>query len=219
VSQLKPPLAPSRQSVAVAQPRKISQWEAIFRVTIAVALLVSMGMAWWTLTRKLVPLQQQSQSLAATASHLSDEVEALQRKWRPDEVGKVRTQFKQLRSQLFANEDAMQEWVSRLTEASSLLTLDFRVDFGKPNVQVTNEVQVSVVPASVSVEVNPAPGGTESPYQRLLHFLQRLGAEGKRADLAELSVVGGTNSIAHALLIFNLWLGDDTLENKSASVP
>jgi hypothetical protein len=213
----KVPLSPGQRSVAVAQPRKLSQWEALFRITIAAALLASMGMAWWTLTRKLVPLQQQSQSLAATSSRLLDEVEVLQRKWSQSNVDEVRDHFTKLRSQLFANEEAMGEWVNRLIEASGDAKFDFHIEFGKPSVQLTNEVQVSVVPASVSVEINPMPGGTESPYQRLLRFGHELNAEGKRADLAELSVVGGTNSITRALLVFNLWAGDDTLENKSAS--
>jgi hypothetical protein len=218
MSQIKTPLSPGQRSVAVAQPRKISQWEAIFRVTIAAALLASMGMAWWTLTHKLVPLQQQSQALNANFSHLSAEVDALEIKWPNERVEPIRRQFKELRAQLFANEDAMEEWFDRLMQASGPLSLNLQVEFGKPSVQVTNEVQVTVVPASVSVEVRPSPGGTESPYQRLLHFGQLLSTEGKRADLAELSVVGGTNSITRALLVFNLWAGDDTLENKSASV-
>jgi hypothetical protein len=195
----------------------VSQWEAIFRVAIAAALLVSMGMAWWTLTRKLVPLQQESQSLVVTSSRLLDQVEALQRKWSQPKVEETRNHFKQLRTQLFANEEAMEEWVNRLAEASGPAKFDFHIEFGKPSVQLSNEVQVSVVPASVSVEVRPMPGGTESPYQRLLRFGQDLSAEGKRADLAELSVVGGTNSITRAVLVFNLWASDDTLENKSAS--
>jgi len=217
MSQIKMPISPGQRSFAVAQPRKISQWEALFRVTIAAALLASMGMAWWTLTRKLVPLQQQSQALNATFSRLSAEVDALEIKWPTTRVEPIRTQFKELRAQLFANEEAMEEWFDRLMQASGPLSLNLQVEFGKPSVQVTNEVQVLVVPASVSVEVRPTPGGTESPYQRLLHFGQQLSAEGKRADLAELSVFGGTNSITRALLVFNLWAGDDTLENKSAS--
>jgi hypothetical protein len=208
---------PGQQSVALSQPRKISQREALFRIAIVAALILSMGLAWWTLTRELAPLQKQSQDLTATASHLSDEVEALQRRWTQADVEQVRNKFKQLRTQLFADSAAMEEWIGRLDQAAGPLVLDLHVEFGKPSVQVTNEVQVSVVPATISIEVHPMPGGTESPYQRLLRFGQQLGTEGKRADLSELSVAGGTNSITRALLVFNLWAGDDTAENKTAS--
>jgi HAMP domain-containing protein len=219
MSLAKVPLSHPHRTVSVAQPRKISRWEALFRVGIAAALLISMGMAWWTLTRELVPLQRQSQALSLTMSRLNYEVDGLERKWGKDEVEQIRSGFKRLRSELFANEEAMGEWVNRLDEAAGPLTLYLNIELGKPSPQVTNEVQVSVVPASISIEVRPMPGATESPYQRLLRFGQQLGTEGKRADLSELRVIGGTSSITRALLVFNLWAGDDSLENKSASIP
>jgi hypothetical protein len=213
----KPPPLPGQRSVAVAQPRKVSRWELVFRVAIIGSLVISTGMAWWTLTRRLMPLQQQSQALGVTVSHLSDEVDALQRKWPPADVERIRNGYKELRTQLFADEGALQAWLARLDEAAGPLVLDLKVDFGKPTAQVTNDVHVSVMPASVAIEVHPMPGGTESPYQRLLRFGQQLGTEGKRADLAELKVLGGTSSITRALLVFNLWAGEETPENKSAS--
>ncbi len=217
MSLVKPPSLSGRSTIAVAQPRKISRWELAFRVAIIAVLVISMGMAWWTLTRQLVPLQQQSRALALTVSHLSDQVEALQRKLSGDNVEKVRNQYKELRTQLFADEEALDSWMRRLDEAAGPLVLDLKIDLGKSTAQVTNDVKIAVIPASVSVEVHPMPGATESPYQRLLRFGQQLAPEGKRADLAELSVIGGTNSITRALLVFNLWAGDETAENKTAS--
>jgi len=216
--QVRPSPSPGQRSVAHSQPRKISQWEALFRTAIAAALIVSMSLAWWTLTRKLVPLQQQSQALGATMSRLTEEIGVLQSKCSKEDVERIRTQYKQLRTQLFADQDAMEAWIKRLDESAGPLTLILHVEFGTPSVQLTNEMHVSVVPASVSIEVHPMAGATESPYQRLLRFGQQLSAEGKRADLAELSAEGGTASITRALLVFNLWAGDDTVETKTASV-
>src|SRR5690348_10281017 len=110
MSQAKALLPHAHKSVAVAQPRKISRGEAVFRVSIVAALLISMGLAWWTLTRKLVPLEQQSQALGVTLSRLSSEVEGLERKWSTEEVDKLRSQYKQIRTELFANEEAMGAW-------------------------------------------------------------------------------------------------------------
>lgn len=217
MSSPKPPPFPGKSTVSVAQPRKASRWEIVFRVVIVGALFVSIGLAWWTLTRQLMPLQQQSQSLSMTVSHAADEVDALQRKWSQSDVEQIRARYKELRTQLFADPEALHAWLARLDEAAGPLVLDLKVDLGKPTARVTSEVQVSVIPASVSVEVHPMPGGTESPYQRLLRFGQQLGIEGKRADLAELNVTGGTSSITRALLVFSLWIGDDTTENKTAS--
>ena len=213
----KPPLLPGQRSVAVAQPRKLNRWEILFRLSIAGSLCISMGLAWWTLTRQLTPLQKQSQSLSLTVSRVADDVDALQRKWSPADVEQIRTHYRELRTQLFADEESMQAWLARLDEAAGPLVLDLKVDFGKGTTQLTNDLKIAVVPARVSIEVHPMAGGTESPYQRLLRFGQQLGMEGKRADLAELSVAGGTSSITRALLVFNLWAGDDTVEGKSAS--
>jgi hypothetical protein len=40
----------------------------------------------------------------------------------------------------------------------------------------------------VTLEIRPAIGGTQTPFQRMLRLGQQLAAEGKRADLAELDV-------------------------------
>ena len=213
----KPPPLPGQRSVAVAAQRRLNAWEILFRVAIAAALIISISLAWWEFARQFLPLQQESQALGAAVSHLSDEVEVYQRKWASTEVQQIRTSYKELRTQLFADDAALQAWLGRMDEAAGPLVLDLKVDFGKTTAYVTNEVNVAVMPASVSIEVHPMPGGTESPYQRLLRFGQQISAEGKRADLAELRVSGGTNSITSAVLVFNLWVGDETTENKTAS--
>lgn len=217
MSPAKPPVLSGQRTVSVAQPRKVNRWEMVFRIAIAGALMISMGLAWWTLTRQLVPLQQQSRGMSMTVSRISDEIDALQRKWSQADAEQIRSRYKELRTQLFADEESMHAWLARLDEAAGPLVLDLKVDFGASTAQLTNDLKVAVIPARVSIEVHPMPGGTESPYQRLLRFGQQLGTEGKRADLAELSVVGGTSSITRALLVFNLWAGDDTVEIKSAS--
>ena len=212
------PRSAGQGSIAVAQPRKLNRSELVFRIAIVGALLISISLAWWTLTRQLVPLEQQSQSLGMAVSHLSDEVDAMQRKWSPAEADQIRASYKDLRRQLFADETALKDWYMRLYQAAGPLALGLTVDFGKSVPQaINNDVKVVMIPASVSIEVRPMRLVMDSPYQRLLRFGQQLAAEGKRADLAELTVSGSTNSIAHALLVFNLWAGEDAGEANSAS--
>jgi hypothetical protein len=43
----------------------------------------------------------------------------------------------------------------------------------------------------------------------MLRLGQQLGAEGKRADLSELTVNGGPLSITKGVLVFNLWAGEE----------
>ena len=97
----------------------------------------------------------------------------------------------------------------RLEEQAVPLALDINVDFGKSSKQTTEEEKLAVIPASVTLVVRPTVGGTQTPYQRMLRLGQQLGAEGKRADLAELTVNGGPLSITKGIMVFNLWAGED----------
>ena len=72
---------------------------------------------------------------------------------------------------------------------------------------VTNNEELSIILSSVALEVRLEPGGMEPPYQRLLRFSQQLVGDGKRADLAEMIVEGGPNSITRADMVFTLWAG------------
>ena len=62
----------------------------------------------------------------------------------------------------------------------------------------------------LSVEVQPLPAAqiAASPYQRILLLSQRLSTQEKRADLTELTVTGGTNSINHAVFGLHLWAAE-----------
>jgi len=111
-------------------------------------------------------------------------------------------------NQLFADEAELGRWLFRLEEEAAPLALDINVDFGKSTARTAEQERLAIVPASVRLEVRPAIGGTQTPYQRLLRLGQQLAAEGKRADLAELDMNGGPLSITHGLLVFNLWAGE-----------
>jgi hypothetical protein len=97
----------------------------------------------------------------------------------------------------------------RLVEEAAPLALETTVHFGNITDKTTEKENLSVIPASVTLVVRPTIGGTQTPYQRMLRLGQLLGAEGKRADLAELTVNGGPLSITKGILVFNLWAGED----------
>jgi hypothetical protein len=198
--------------VALAQPRKASRLELAFRVAIATALLACAGLAWWSLQMRLLPLEQQSRNLAARVTRLSDEVDAYQRKWNKADIDQIRSEYTQVHTQLFADGAELKAWRDRLDQAAGLQALNLNVLLGKPSVQSTQNVQLALLTANVAIELRPRPVQTESPYERLLRFCEQLAEEGKRADLAEMTITGGTNSITHAVLVFNLWAGEETPE-------
>jgi hypothetical protein len=186
----------------------LNRWEVLFRLVILLLILTSLAMAWWSFTRRLVPLQKQSRDVAVQLSRFASEVDTLERKWSRTETDQIRSEYTTVRSQLFADLPEIGRWLMRLDEQAAPLALEIKVDFGKSSSRSAEEEQLAVIPASIVLEVHPTIGGTQTPYQRMLRLGQQLGAEGKRADLFELSVNGGPLSITHGLLVFNLWCGE-----------
>ena len=188
--------------------RKLTHWDLLFRFTIVILIAGSIAFAWWTYSQRLIPLQQESKELSASLNRLSAEVEVIERKWPHVDREQIRTEYKEVRNQLFADEAELGRWLVRLEEESMPLALDLKVDFGTTTTRTAEQEKLAIVPASVTLEIRPVIGGTQTPFQRMLQLVQQLAAEGKRADLGELDVNGGPLSITHGLLVFNLWAGE-----------
>jgi hypothetical protein len=201
-------IPPTPQQLAMVQARKAQPWEIVFRIINFSLILGSLGFAWWTFTKRLVPLQQQSQQLASTMDTLSTQLDDLSRKWPKFERDQIRTDYKEVRNELFKDEFEIGRWWMRLEEEAAPLALETQVTFGNITDKTTEKENLSVIPASVTLVVRPTIGGTQTPYQRMLRLGQLLGAEGKRADLAELTVNGGPLSITKGILVFNLWASE-----------
>jgi len=214
----KPQLAPISTEVAapgphvrsgvMAKAKKLTHWEVLFRVAVVLVMLGSIAFPWWTYSARLVPLQKQSRDLTSANSVLSAEVDKMDRKWSKEDAEFIRAKYKEVYSSLFEDKAAFEDWLARLKKRASTLSLEVQVDFGKYAPQVSEE-KLAIMPASVTLQVNPLPGSKDSPYQRLLRLGQQLSTEGKRADLAELNVIGGVGSITNATLVFNLWVGEE----------
>jgi hypothetical protein len=205
-------LPPIPQQVAMAQARRARPWEIVFRIINFSLILGSLGLAWWTFTKRMVPMQKRSREIMGSLDSLSTEVDNLARKWPRFQVEQIRSDYKEVRNELFADELELGRWLVRLEEEASPLALDIKVDFGKSTTRNTENEKLAVIPASVTLVVRPTVGGNQTPYQRMLRLGQQLGAEGKRADLAELSVNGGPLSITKGIMVFNLWAGEETQE-------
>ena len=200
------------RAVVLTQLRKPKGSEALFRLIVVVVLLGSMALAWWAFAVRLVPLEKRTRDLTSAVSRLSAEVDGLERRWSKEEAEEVRARYRELHTQLFADTAALQAWMTRLEEMAAPLSLQATVEFGTTAPQLTNDYKVAVIPANVSLEVRPVLNATESPYQRLLRLGQKLASEGKRSDLAEMTITGGPMSITKAELVFNLWAGEEPLD-------
>lgn len=204
-----PPVVPSRVQAAVASNPRLNHWEWLFRGVIVLVVMASLALAWWTFTKVFMPVQRQSRELSAKFAALSSDVDRLERKWGQAEADEIRRGYREVYGQLFADQSALEAWLANLEAQAGPLGLEAKIDFGQSTPAATNEQKLAVVSASISIEVRPVPGRVETPYQRLLQFTRQLAAEGKRADLAEMTVVGGATSIPRATLVFSLWAGEE----------
>jgi len=217
----KPDLAPmTTEAVAAAQrgqpgmmskAKRLTHWEVIFRIAVVLVMLGSIAFPWWTYSARLIPLQKQSRDLTSANSALSADVDKMDRKWSKEDAEFIREKYKEVYASLFADEAALKEWLHRLEQRALPLSLDVHVDIGSGISQLRDE-KLAIVPASVTLQVHPMLNSKDSPYQRLLRLGQQLSTEGKRADLAELTVIGGTGSITNATLVFNLWAGEEKIQ-------
>jgi hypothetical protein len=204
-----PPVIPSGVRVGTAINSRRHRFEWLFRVVILLLVAASLAVAWWTFTQVFQPAQRQSRDMSARLARVAGEVDQLERKWGKAEADQVRRRYGEAYAQLFADQPALEAWLAGLRDQAAPLGLQTQIDFGQSRLAVTNEQQLAIIPASVSIEIQPLPGGDESPYQRLLRFTRQLSTEGKRADLAEMTVVGGPASVPRARLVFSLWAGEE----------
>jgi hypothetical protein len=201
---LPPPSLPPPQKL------RLSHWEAVFRVAIVVVILVSAGVAYWSFFERLAPLQKQSRSMLTRVSNMSAQLDQEERRWTPEQAREIRARYREVYGHLFADQTALEEWLRQVHEDAQPLALDINVIVGRSTPQAPFTNNVSVTPASISLEVLPVAGEAEgkSPYERVLLFGKQLAAHGKRADLAEVTIQGGVGSVKRGSLVFNLWVGD-----------
>ena len=199
------PGAPSDSRQRTGGSAPYGAW--VFRAIILVAVLGSVAVILWSLFVLLFPRLRQSRELSSAVARLSAAVDGLEQEWTEAEAAQVRNRRRQVDFELFGGRDALEVWLARLKEESEPLGLAVRGDFGPVSTRLAGTRMLTVVPVMVRVEVQPAglEARTASPYQRILQLSQRLTSGEKRADLTELTVIGGTNSISRAVLVLNYW--------------
>ena len=143
-------------------------------------------------------------------SKMSEQMDEADRRWTPEQITETRARYREVYRQLFADPAALEEWLRQIQAEAAPLDLKLDVHFGQSAPQAPFTNNLTIVTASLSLDVLPAPGDVngKTPYDRVLAFGQQLAAHGKRADLAELTVAGGVGSVSRAVLVFNLWAGD-----------
>lgn len=179
------------------------------RGIVGVLLAASIGLVYWSYQR-LMPVQQRSSELSAATTRLISDLAALESRYAPDEIERIGARHAATQQLLFTSTDALPEWFEALKQQLLPLALDLKADFGRVTTHRAAAESVTVVPATLAVDIRPVAGLNvgQSPYQRVLRLLQILAAQPQRVDLVELTVTGGFNSISRGTLVLDLWAGD-----------
>src|SRR5258708_2717418 len=160
-----PPPAPPRVPLIVRRGLR-SPREVAFRAVIAVVILCSVVLAWWSFAKVLPPLQSKGRELSASVSRIETEVERLDRQWPRDTADQITNSYEQLRLELFSNEATFATWLANLNGQVSALTLDAKAEFGKTAPISAPGEKLAAIPATIFLEVPPSPGfcASQSPY-------------------------------------------------------
>lgn len=201
---------PERRPAALIPTGGFNYRDLLLRGLLMVSVIGSLALVWWSLQR-LAPLQQRTRVLSTTIARLSSEVDQMEGKWTQPQVEQLIQKFSQVQGHLIVGQTGLEGWLQNLKQQVLSMALDVKADFGKAGPQEAGSQKLAVIPTTVSVEVKPASGieSVQTPYQRVLQLSQRLTAQERRADLVELSVVGGTNSVSRAVAVVNLWAGEE----------
>ena len=203
--------APAARPPAAAPRSNTGHGDRLFRAITLIMVLGSVVVIWWSFALVLFPQQKQSRELSSLVSRQSAEVDDLEHVWNKAAAAQVTNQFGQVYLKLFEGSAGLEAWLADIKDQAAPLALDVQANLGSGSPQSAGGRTLSVIPATVSIEVQPARSEmpTSSPYRRILQLSQHLAGEDKRADLTELTVAGGTNSIGHAVLVLNYWTGKE----------
>jgi len=183
--------------------------ELLFRVGVILLLATSVGLLWWSYSRVLVPRLNESRDYNANVIRLSLEVENLDRRWLKADIDRIDKNFELAKPQLFADQPTLEAWLADFQEKLAPARLDIKTELGKTMSPPGADRKLFVISGVIIIDLQslPAATGTPSRYQQLLRLAHRITNQEKHANLTELTVDSGANSIGHAVMAFNFLAG------------
>ena len=178
--------------------------ELLVRLAMFLVLGGSVWLIWWSVDRLTLVNRQLNQKSSAVAA-IADEVQILDRKLDPIQFARTEERFKAANQAIFAGPDECAGWSKEIPEQALNLGLEATLQPGQVQPHVRADFKLSLL--SNTIDLHPAVGSqwTNFPYQRLLDFTGVLQKPGRRIDLLELVVIGGSNSVRQAKAVVQLW--------------
>ncbi len=177
------------------------------RLALLAVLGLSLWLLWWSVFVRLAPVNGQYQEKTRELSALADQVDQLRLQWTAPKLALLETQYQAAQELLFADPDAMADWVKGIQLQTAPQGLVTAVQLGAPQLLPGRPgTNCSVTGATLDDSAGGGRRGiTNTPYQQLLELTRSLAAANKRIDLLELSVSAGrSNSIQRAGLVVRI---------------
>ena len=175
------------------------------RLVLLAVLALSLWLLWWSVFVRMAPVNGQYQEKTRELSALAEQVDQLRLLWTTPGLARLETQYQAAQELMFADPDAMADWVKGIQLQTAPQGLETVVQLGAPQPSPEEGDKLSVTRATLDVLPGQAVGITNTTYQQLLELTRSLAAGNKRIDLLELSVTGSSNSIQQAGLVVRLW--------------
>lgn len=189
--------------VPTPSPFALHPWVLRFLLmapTVAAIVLV------WHATARLNHVQREMADLETQNGRLYRDIENVEREWMTGDIEAVKTRHDEVMTRMRGGAELVRLWLQQANERASQLSLEIVPRFESPMVRTIGSTTVTLVPATL--DVRPAAGqdaDVRPVYQRLLDLCLQLSTQTNRADLMQLSVQTGSNSVSRATVSFSLW--------------
>jgi hypothetical protein len=201
--------APGDAPLPVTKPGRFNYKTLLSRFVVLALVSGSAGLIWWSYYRMLLPRLKESREMDLSVAKLTSETDALEHRWTKGELEEIDQKFTLAQPRLFADQSELEAWLTQVQDQFTPQGLTIKTTLVTTNTPIGGSRKVRIIPATLTLAfpARPGPEGKSSHYQQLLQVTQLLTSGNKIADLTELTVSSGTNSIDHAVLKFEFWAG------------
>lgn len=180
----------------------IPAWLARVIVVVLFAGAITLTVWRWS---EFQLVKRQMNSAIAQETRLLNELQQFEMRWDPIATAKSEADFRKVQALLFSGPEQIANWQSEVQRLAHTNLLEGNVKLSAAETRVKNDQKLSVNLATVDLEPAADAPASNSIYRGLLNFARALQTLPKRLDLVEVSAMGGSNSIARAQVVLQLW--------------
>jgi hypothetical protein len=203
-------MKPGEKSSALASATETTVKDWVLRIGMGLLLALAVYLVYYT-HKRMIPVQKELRETNAKVTRLSAEVDFMDNKFNKAEFELLLERYNAARGVVFSDSEAMFEWFRKLKLDMLPLGLEINTELGTATMKTVATNNYAIIPATLSVQIRPTLSidATKSPYQRLLQFSRHLSIQQKRADLIDVQIESGAESICKAVAILDLWAGQE----------